>query len=155
MRHDILVLGGGPVGHALAAQFGARDHTVAFVDDDARTIDRARDAGVTAHEAPLETAANPHGLAAATVVAATSSDARNLLLAGAATRAFGADRTVALVNEAANLSAFDDAGVETVHVPAAVAGETAGRVGDPSAAPPDERPRGPADDPPDDQRVAD
>ncbi|MFC7176357.1 NAD-binding protein [Halosegnis marinus] len=124
MTHDTLVLGGGPLGLALAAALAERDPSVAFVDGAAMAT-RARAAGLTAHESTLETAASAVDAPVETVVVATDSDARNLLLAAAAPRELGADTVVALLNDPDRRAAFDDAGIETVCVSEAVARATA------------------------------
>lgn len=120
MTQDTLVLGGGPLGLELATELAARDHSVAFVGDVA-TAERARGAGLSADESTLATAVPSVDRTASTVVVATDCDARNLLLAVAAPRAFGAERVVALVNDPERRTAFEDAGIETVCVSRIVA----------------------------------
>lgn len=140
MRKDILVLGGGPVGRALAARLQANDRTVAFVDDDDRTLERARGDGLDAYESTLESATTPFDLSARTTVVATASDARNLLLAGGAPGAFETDRVVALLNDPHNRPAFDDADVETVHVPETLARAASGHIVDEGSTATDDEP---------------
>lgn len=123
MTQETLVLGGGATGLEVASELAARGRSVTLVDE-ATTVGRARRAGVDAHESALDTAKRAVDRTAATVVVATGSDARNLLLAAAAPRSFDAERVVALVNDPRNRPAFDDAGVETVCVSRSVAGET-------------------------------
>jgi Trk K+ transport system NAD-binding subunit len=124
MTHDILVLGGGPIGLELATEIATRSQSVTFVDGESMA-NRAREAGLTAHESTLETTPSVD-CSAATVVVATPSDGRNLLLGAAAPRAFGADRVIALVNDPDRRAVFEDAGIETVCVSRAVAGATVG-----------------------------
>lgn len=129
MTQEVLVLGGGATGLAVASELTVRGQTVALVDD-AATVDRARETGVTAHESALDTATLAVDRTAATVVVATPCDARNLLLGATAPRAFGADRVVALVNDPTRREAFDAAGIETVCVPQSVARATTDAVVD-------------------------
>lgn len=123
MTQKTLVLGGGPTGLEIATELAGQDQPVAFVDAEP-TATRAREAGLTAHESTLQTARPSVGCSAGTVIVATQSDARNLLLATVAPRAFDADRVVALVNDPDRRVAFDDAGIETVCVSRAVARAT-------------------------------
>jgi len=123
MTHETLVLGGGPVGLELATELASRDQPVVFVGEEP-AVGRAREAGLTAQESTLETAASSVDRSAPTVVVATTSDARNLLLAAAAPRTFGAERVVALLNDPDRRTAFDDAGIETMCVSRAVARAT-------------------------------
>lgn len=126
MTQETIVLGGGPIGLELATGLAACDHTVTFVDDEA-AVSRARAAGLNTHESTLETAPDVDG-SPTTVVVATSSDARNLLLASAAPRRFDTDDVVALVSDPENRIAFDDAGIDTICVATAVSRATTGAV---------------------------
>jgi trk system potassium uptake protein TrkA len=134
MTQKTLVLGGGPTGLEIATELAGQDQPVAFVDAEP-TATRAREAGLTAHESTLQTARPSVDCSAGTVIVATQSDARNLLLATVAPRAFDADRVVALVNDPDRRVAFDDAGIETVCVSRSVARATtdAIAVADPTA----------------------
>jgi Trk K+ transport system NAD-binding subunit len=114
MTQTTIVLGGGPIGLELATELLARDHTVTIVDGETM-VDRARAAGLTAHESTLETAPDID-FPATTVVVATASDARNLLLASATACRFDTDDVVALLNDPRNQAAFDDAGIDTLCV---------------------------------------
>lgn len=120
MTQETIVLGGGPTGLEIATELAAQDGTVSVVAEET-TANRAREAGLMAHESTLESATPAVDCSAATVVVATPSDARNLLLATAAPRVFDAERVVALVNDPDRHIAFDDAGIETVCVSQAVA----------------------------------
>lgn len=120
MTQEILVLGGGPIGLELTTELAAQNQPVTFVDGGPIAA-RAREAGLPAHESALDTATPSVKCSASTVVAATDCDARNLLLAATAPRAFDAERVVALVNDPERRPAFDDAGIETVCVSRAVA----------------------------------
>lgn len=123
MTQQTLVLGDGATGLEVAIELAGRGLDVTLVAD-APTVGRARRRGVTAHESSLETGTLAVDCTATVVVPATASDARNLLLAGAAPRSFGAERVIALVNDPRNLSAFEDAGIETLCVSGAVARQT-------------------------------
>jgi Trk K+ transport system NAD-binding subunit len=127
MTQETLVLGGGPIGLELAAELAAQDRPVSFVDGE-RMAERARRAGLIAHESTLETAPSVER-SASTVVVATPSDARNLLLAAAAPRAFDAERVIALVNDPDRQAAFEDIGVETVCVSRTLARVTTDSIG--------------------------
>jgi Trk K+ transport system NAD-binding subunit len=120
MTQETLVLGGGPIGLHLATELAGQDHAVAVVDV-ASMVSRARETGLLAYESTLETATPNVDCTAETVIVATPSDARNLLLATAAPRAFDAERVIALVNDPDRLAVFDAAGIETVCVSRAIA----------------------------------
>lgn len=122
MTQQTIVLGGGSIGLELATELVARSHTVTFVDDE-KTCGRACAAELTTHESALETAP-AIDCTGATVVVATRSDARNLLLASAITRRFDTEAVVALVNNPATQVAFDDAGIDTVCVATAISRAT-------------------------------
>lgn len=138
MTQETLILGGGTVGLELAAELAGRNQAVAIVDGESMTT-RARDTGLIAHQSTLETATPPGDHSAETVVVATPSDARNLLLAMSAPRVFDADRVVALVNDPQKRAAFEDAGIETVCVSQAVARATSDSIAV-EEAPPVDRP---------------
>jgi trk system potassium uptake protein TrkA len=127
MTQEILVLGGGPIGLRIATELSACGNGVVVVDDETVAA-RARRRGLTAHASSLENATPAIERSAATVVVATPSDSRNLLLAVAAPRAFEAERVVALVNDPERRTVFEEAGIETVCVSGAVAQEALGRI---------------------------
>lgn len=134
MRYDVVVLGGGLTGVELAAELSENGH-VAVVGDEP-TVTRARQRGLTAHESTLASASPPIDCTAETVVVATRSDARTLLLATAAPRAFETDRVVALITDPELDAAFADAGIDTVCVPTAVsraAADAVSRVAPPTS----------------------
>jgi trk system potassium uptake protein TrkA len=118
------VLGGTHVGIAIADRLQAVGHRVAIVDDsyepgdvpgfagDPATIDVLVDAGVAT---------------ASTVVVATNSDRRNLLIAQLVRARFDVPRVVVFVNDPDRVPLFADAGHEPFCVTTAVAetfGET-------------------------------
>lgn len=127
MTQETLVLGGRPIGLRIATGLAARNRPVTLVGR--KTVaSRAREAGLAAHESALEAATPSVDRSAATVVVATRSDARNLLLAVTAPRTFDADRVVALVNDPDRQAAFDDAGIETICISRSVARAAANSV---------------------------
>jgi Trk K+ transport system NAD-binding subunit len=115
MTQDVPIFGGGVTGLEIAAELAARGQNVTLIDD-AATASRARTVGVTAHDVVGDRAESAVGQTAATVVVATSSDARNLMLGVKAPRLFGTDRVVALVNDPDRREAFEAANIETVCV---------------------------------------
>jgi Trk K+ transport system NAD-binding subunit len=115
MTQEILVLGGGATGLTIATELAATGQDVTLIDD-ATTASRARAAGVATREVALDTAESIDGQTAATVVIATPSDARNLLLGAKAPRLFGADRVVALLHDPDRREAFEAADIETICV---------------------------------------
>lgn len=121
MTQEVLVLGGGATGLEIADELAASGQKVTLIDD-AATISRARTAGVAGCEAPLDTANAAVGQAAPTVIVATPSDARNLLLGAKAPRAFGAERVVALLHDPERREAFEAADIETICVSTALTG---------------------------------
>lgn len=135
MTQDVLVLGGGATGLTIATELVASGQNVTLVDD-AATVSRARTAGVATREVALDTAEPVVGQTAATVVVATASDARNLLLGAKAPRLFGADRVVALLHDPDRREAFEAADIETICVSEVLTRATADTVGpeDPTAA---------------------
>ncbi|WP_276259262.1 NAD-binding protein [Haloglomus litoreum] len=120
MTQEVLVLGGGPIGLEIATELTARGQDVTLLDDTAAASDR-----VAASDVAVETAASAVGRTAATVVVATSSDARNLMLGAKAPRLFGADRVVALVNDPDRREAFEAADIEPICVSGALTRATA------------------------------
>jgi Trk K+ transport system NAD-binding subunit len=137
MTQDVLVLGGGATGLTIATELAASGQNVTLVDG-AATVSRARTAGVSVSEVALDTAEPAVGQTAATVVVATASDARNLLLGAKARRLFGADRVVALLHDPDRREAFEAADIETICVSEALTRATTDTVGleDPTAATP-------------------
>jgi Trk K+ transport system NAD-binding subunit len=121
--YDVVVLGGGPTGVELATELSARGRRVVVFGDET-SVKRARRRGLSAHESTLASANQPVECVAETVVVATPSDARTLLLASAAGRTFETDDVVALVTDPATRVAFDDAGIDTVCVATAVSRAT-------------------------------
>jgi Trk K+ transport system NAD-binding subunit len=127
VTRETLVLGGRPIGLRIATELAARNRPVTLVGRET-VASRAREAGLAAHESALEAATPSVDRSAATVVVATRSDARNLLLAVTAPRTFDADMMVALVNDPDRQAAFDDAGIETIRISRSVARAAANSV---------------------------
>jgi Trk K+ transport system NAD-binding subunit len=118
MTQEVLVLGGGATGLEIATGLAARGQDVTLVDEVANS--RTRTVGEAAGDVSITTAASVDEQTAETVVVATPSDARNLLLGVKAPRLFGADRVVALLNDPERREAFEAADIETICVSAAL-----------------------------------
>jgi trk system potassium uptake protein TrkA len=112
------VLGGGPVGAAVARQLGAEGHSVAVVDEshDPETVP-----GVRGDPADVEVLAEAGVADAGTVVVATRSDRRNLLVAQLVRARFGVERTVVLTNVPDRMEPVAAAGHEPVCATTALA----------------------------------
>lgn len=113
---DVCVVGGSAVGTAVAD----RDQSVSVVTDDPAG---AEPAGVTVHTVETVDAETLEaaGIGEETVVVvANRSDRRNLLLAGLVRSRFDARRVIACVNDPSRTAAFEEAGIETLCVQAAV-----------------------------------
>lgn len=115
---DVYVLGGGPVGATVARRLHADDHAVALVDDTQAPADvPARRADPTdvlvLDEVGLETAT--------TVIVATPSDGRNLLVAQLVRVWFDVDRVLVLTNDPQRVVAMADGGHEPVCATTALA----------------------------------
>lgn len=110
-ENQTYILGSGPVGVAVARRLRANGHTVRVIDDsielsevpaergDPTNVDLLADVGVDN---------------ASTVVVATRSDRRNLLVAQLVSTHFDVPRTIVLANEPPRLSLFEAAGHEPV-----------------------------------------
>lgn len=119
----IFVVGGGPVGYAIATRLSGGDR-------DVHLLDRSRHGdlpdGVTADEIPSldsETLAAAETDRATAVVVAGRNDAENLLVTQLARSRFGVDRLVTVVNDPRRLSAFEPLNVDLVDA-ATVIGRT-------------------------------
>lgn len=108
---DIYVLGGAAVGAAVTRRLQEDGHAVALIDESYEASDipvhsaDPSDARVLA-EVGLETAS--------TVIVATTSDSRNLLIAQLVKTRFDTENTVVLVNEPTRIAAIDDGGHDPV-----------------------------------------
>ena len=124
-RVDHYVLGDDAVGVAVARGLRKAGHTVAVVGDTVGAADLP-----VVEAAPTDTAAlRAAGLAdAVTVIVATRSDGRNLLLAQLVRARFDGLRVVVLANADDQVDLFTDAGHEPICVTSAIADAVADRV---------------------------
>ncbi len=120
----IIIVGAGRVGRELADGLVARGEEVVLVDKADEVVERARSEGFTVRSGD---ATNADVLEAAgadnakVVVAATSDDDVNLLVAQLARTRFDTETVVARANQPANMDAFDDLDVEAISAGRAVA----------------------------------
>jgi len=119
------VLGGDAVGVAVARRLRKAGHTVAVVGDTVGATDLP-----VVEAAPTDTAAlRAAGVSdAATVVVATRSDGRNLLVAQLVRTRFDGPRVVVLANADDQVELFTDAGHEPICVTSAIADAVADHV---------------------------
>jgi trk system potassium uptake protein TrkA len=118
------ILGGATVGIALAKQLQAAGHRVAIVDD---SYDSPEIPGFEGDPATVDVLVESGVETAATVIAATGSDRRNLLIAQLVRTRFDVPRVVAFVHDPDRIPLFEDAGHEPFCVTTALAeacGET-------------------------------
>jgi Trk K+ transport system NAD-binding subunit len=112
-----LIVGGGTVGREVATRLEARDETVVIVEQNEAIVERARQAGHTVHvgdgtDTGVLRSAGAED--ARTVIAGTSDDDVNLLIAQLTNAGFDVARVIARVNNPDNVEAFEDLGVETI-----------------------------------------
>jgi Trk K+ transport system NAD-binding subunit len=130
-ERTVHVVGGGHVGRTLADRLCADGDRACLVDDTPEAVSAAMAAGVPVVDGDpmdsvvLETA----GLAEAdAVVAATTSDGSNLLIAQLARARFGVERVVVRVNDPDHLETFRPLEYETVCATGNVEDELARRL---------------------------
>lgn len=114
------VLGSGKLGAAVARRLRSNGYTVSHVDDSA---DRVEASGRRADTMDLELLEEAGVAAASTVVVATRSDRRNLLVAQLVSAHFEVPRVVVLANAPDTLAAFAEAGHDPVCATDALADE--------------------------------
>ena len=120
----IIIVGGGRVGRALAARLENRGENVVIIERDESAVERARNEGYTVEIGDgTDTAVLQSGGVgnAKTVVATTSDDDVNLLVAQLASSKFDVDRVLARVNNPDNVEAFQDLDVQTISASMATA----------------------------------
>ncbi len=121
---QVLIVGGGKVGRALAERLEGRAENVVIVERNSDIVETARDAGFTVH---MGDGTDTDELRAAgaerarVVVAATGDDDANLLVAQLARSKFGVETVIARANEPDNVDAFEELGVRTISAPLATA----------------------------------
>jgi NhaP-type Na+/H+ or K+/H+ antiporter len=120
----VIIVGGGQVGRALAERLEDRGENVVIIEQDGSVVEQVRNAGYsvvigdgTDTDMLREAGANN----AKTVVAATSDDDANLLVAQLASANFDVENVIARVNNTSNVDAFEDLGVRTISAAMATA----------------------------------
>jgi len=115
---EYYVLGGNHVGEAVASRLHASGHDVVVVTDAPTATDLRTMAGDPTDLSTLSAL----GLSdAATVLVATNSDARNLLVAQLVRTQFDVPRTVVLTNDPEQMDAVKAAGHEPICATSAIA----------------------------------
>lgn len=115
---DVYVLGGGAVGTALAQRLLESNHEVILIDIGANPDEvPARRVDPTDSNALDEAGLS----SAATVIVATPSDSRNLLIAQLVRVRFDVDRVLVVANEPDRVEMLTDAGHDTVCASTALA----------------------------------
>jgi Trk K+ transport system NAD-binding subunit len=113
----VLVIGGGQVGREVARRLGDRGENVVIIENDETVVEQAREAGFAVHigdGTDMDTLRSAGGDNARTIIAATSDDEVNLLVGQLATTKFDAERIICRVNDAENIEAFEELGVDTI-----------------------------------------
>ena len=133
---EILIVGGGGVGRALAERFIIRGENVVIVDTDEANCTKALKMGIPAIHGDAEDVATlkKAGIERAKyLVATTDQDNTNLLVCQIAKAKFGftREKLVARVNEPENLQAFMDIGIRSISPITATALMLDGMVGHP------------------------
>jgi trk system potassium uptake protein TrkA len=107
---ETTIIGGGHVGRELSERLVEREVSVAFLEEDAAIVEQT-DGGVDAREtdvSDVRSLSNAGVERARTVIVATESDSRNLLIAVSVRTAFETDRLIVLVNHPQNVELFED-----------------------------------------------
>jgi NhaP-type Na+/H+ or K+/H+ antiporter len=133
---EILIVGGGGVGRALADRFLIRGENVVIIDTDEENCNKALNMGIRAIHGDAEDVATlkKAGIEHAKYfVATTDQDNTNLLVCQIAKTKFGftREKLVARVNEPENLKAFRDLGIRSISPITATALMLDGMVGHP------------------------
>jgi NhaP-type Na+/H+ or K+/H+ antiporter len=133
---EILIVGGGGVGRALADRFLIRGENVVIIDTDEENCNKAQKMGIRAVHGDAEDVAilKKAGIEHAKYfVATTDQDNTNLLVCQIAKAKFGftGEKLVARVNEPENLRAFMDLGIRSISPITATATMLDGMVGHP------------------------
>jgi Trk K+ transport system NAD-binding subunit len=113
----VLIIGSGQVGREVAARLEDRGENVVVIESDETAIERARGEGLTVQigDGTDVDALRSAGIKnAKTVIAATGDDKVNLFVGQQATTNFDVERVICRANNADNIEAFDDLGVDTI-----------------------------------------
>lgn len=114
---ETAIIGGKHVGQKLAERLLAEEQAVVFLEDNGATIEQSLDEGIDVYETDLTDirALSNTGLEQAhTIIVATDSDSKNLLITQLLRVTFETDRLIILVNQPQNLDPFDELNVEVV-----------------------------------------
>jgi NhaP-type Na+/H+ or K+/H+ antiporter len=120
----VLVTGGGQVGREVARRLEDRGENVVVIENDETVVEQARGAGFTVHmgdATDIDTLRSAGGDNVKTIIATTGDDEVNLLIGQLATTKFEAERVICRVNDAANVEAFEELGVDTISTTLATA----------------------------------
>ncbi|WP_227377585.1 NAD-binding protein [Haladaptatus halobius] len=114
---ETIIIGGQHVGQKLSERLLAQEIAVVFLEDDSATIEQALNVGIDAHETDILDiqSLSDTGLEQAhTVIVATDSDSKNLLIAQLLRVTFDTEHLIVLVNQPQNLEPLDELEIETV-----------------------------------------
>ena len=113
----VLVIGGGQVGREVATRLEDRGENVVIIENDDESVESARKEGFTVHigdGTKIDTLRSAGIENASTVVAATGNDEVNLLVGQLAVTKFDVGRVICRANDAENVEAFEELGVDTI-----------------------------------------
>lgn len=120
----ILVVGSGRVGRSLAERLEDRGENVIMIESDQQQVETARNAGFTVYHGDgidTDVLRSAGATNAKIVVAATSDDDTNLLVAQLARSTFDVETVIARVNTPGSAEAFEELGVRAIPVDEAIA----------------------------------
>lgn len=114
---ETVIIGGKHVGQELSERLLAEERAVVFLEDDVTTVEQSLDVGIDVYETDFLDirALSDAGLEHAhTVIVATDSDSKNLLITQLLRVTFETDRLITLINQPQNRDPFDELNVEVV-----------------------------------------
>ncbi|MEF8913364.1 cation:proton antiporter domain-containing protein [Natronomonas sp.] len=120
----VLVIGGGQVGREVTRRLEDRGENVVIIENDESVIEKARQEGFAVHigdATDVDTLRSAGADNAKTIIATTGDDEVNLLIGQLATTKFDTERVVCRVNDAENVEAFEELGVDTISTTLATA----------------------------------